>query len=53
MIAFIALCYGALYIVIFNKLKLLKKTTAAISAFVGVGVVMIGAIIFPGIRSRR
>ena len=35
-----------MYIVIFNKLKLLKKTTAAISAFVGVGVVMIGAIIF-------
>jgi len=46
MIAFIALCYGSLYLLIFNKLKLLKKTTANISVFIGVGVVMIASIIF-------
>ncbi len=46
MIAFISICYGALYVLIFNKLGLVKKTTGNISAFAGVGVVMIGAIIF-------
>lgn len=46
MITFIALCYGSLYLLIFNKLKLLKKTTANISAFIGVGVVMIASIVF-------
>ena len=46
MIAFISLMYASLYLLIFNKLKLLKKSTANISAFVGVGVVMIGAIVF-------
>ena len=46
MIAFISICYGGLYFVIFEKLGLLKKTVANISAFAGVGVVMIGAIIF-------
>lgn len=46
MIAFISLCYGALYILVFNKLKLLPKTTPNVSAFVGVGVVLIAAIVF-------
>ncbi len=46
MIAFIALCYGSLYLLLFNKLGLLKKTAANISAFAGVGVVMVGAIVF-------
>lgn len=46
MIAFICICYAGLYLLIFNKLGLLKKTVGNISAFAGVGVVMIGAIIF-------
>lgn len=46
MIAFISLCYASLYLLIFNKLKLLEKTTANISAFAGVGVVLISAIVF-------
>jgi len=46
MIAFISICYGGLYFVIFEKLGLLKKTVGNISAFAGVGVVMIGAIVF-------
>jgi len=46
MIAFIALCYGSLYILIFNKLKLLQKSTRNVSAFIGVGVVLIASIVF-------
>jgi multidrug resistance efflux pump len=46
MIAFIIICYSALYLLIFNKLGLLKKTVGNISAFAGVGVVMIAGIIF-------
>ncbi len=46
MIAFISICYGCLYVLIFNKLGLLKKTVGNICAFAGVGVVMIGAIVF-------
>lgn len=46
MIAFIIICYSGLYLLIFNKLGLLKKTTANISAFSGVGVVLIAAIVF-------
>lgn len=46
MIAFIIICYSLLYIVIFKKLRLLKKTAGNISAFAGVGVVLIGSIVF-------
>ncbi|MEP4485494.1 MAG: efflux RND transporter periplasmic adaptor subunit [Halioglobus sp.] len=46
MIAFISLCYASLYVVIFNKLGLLKKTVGNICAFIGVGVVIIAAIVF-------
>ena len=46
MIAFITICYASLYILIFNKLGLLKKTPGNISAFAGFGVVLIGAIVF-------
>jgi multidrug resistance efflux pump len=46
MITFISLCYAALYFLIFNKLKLLQKTTANVSAFVGAGVVLISSIVF-------
>ena len=46
MIAFLSLCYGSLYFLIFNKLGLLKKTIGNIVAFAGVGVLMIAAIVF-------
>lgn len=46
MIVFIAICYSALYVLIFNKWALLKKSTANISAFSGVGVVLIASIVF-------
>lgn len=46
MITFFALCYASLYLLIFNKLKLLQKTTTNISAFVGVGIVLIATIVF-------
>ena len=46
MITFISLCYASLYILIFNKLKLLPKTTPNVSAFIGVGVVLIASIVF-------
>ena len=46
MIAFICICYGALYFLIFNKLGLLKKTAGNISAFAGVGLVLVGAVVF-------
>jgi multidrug resistance efflux pump len=45
-IAFIGLCYASLYLLIFNRLGLLKKTAGNIFAFAGVGVVIVGAIVF-------
>lgn len=46
MIAFIALIYASFYLLCFDKLKVFKKTARNISIFVGVGVVLIGTIIF-------
>ena len=46
MITFLSICYGAFYFLLFEKLKLIKKSAANISTFVGVGVVLIGAILF-------
>ncbi|MBT4522534.1 MAG: HlyD family secretion protein [Halieaceae bacterium] len=46
MIALLIICYSALYILIFNKLGLLRKTAGNISAFAGVGVALISAIVF-------
>ena len=46
MIAFITICYASLYLLIFNKFGLLKKTPGNIAAFAGVGVVLIAAIVF-------
>ena len=46
MILFISLCYASLYLLIFNRLRLLEKNPANISAFAGVGVVLIAAIVF-------
>jgi multidrug resistance efflux pump len=46
MIAFIVICYSLLYVLIFNKFGLLNKTVGNISAFAGVGMALIGAIVF-------
>ena len=46
MIVFITICYASLYFFIFNKPGFLRKTAGNISAFAGVGVVIIGAIVF-------
>ena len=46
MIAFISICYALLYVLIFNKLGILKKTIGNIAAFAGVGVVLIASIVF-------
>ena len=46
MIAFISIIYGLFYYLVFNVFELLKKTPGNIASFVGIGVVMIGSIIF-------
>jgi len=46
MIAFLTICYSLLYILLFRKLKLIPTTNGTISAFVGVGIVMLGGIVF-------
>ena len=45
MIAFISLCYASFYFLIFGK-GLVRKSARNVSIFVGIGVVMIGAIVF-------
>jgi RND family efflux transporter MFP subunit len=45
-IAFLALCYSAFYVLFFNKLKWFEKSARNISVFVGIGVTFIGAIVF-------
>lgn len=46
MIAILALIYGLFYFWVFKKLKLLAESVKNISIFIGVGVVLIGAIVF-------
>ena len=46
MIALLSLIYGSFYILFFKKLKLFKESVRNISIFVGIGVVMIGGIVF-------
>ena len=46
MIAFLTICYGAFYWLFFVKLELFARSARNISVFVGVGVVLIGGIIF-------
>jgi multidrug resistance efflux pump len=46
MIAFISLCYAAFYLLFFDKLKLFEKTARNISVFIGIGIVLIGTIVF-------
>lgn len=46
MIAFLTICYGAFYWLLFVKLKLFQRSARNVSVFVGVGVVLIGGIVF-------
>ena len=46
MIAVLSLIYGSFYFLFFKKLKLFAESVRNISIFVGIGVVMIGAIVF-------
>ena len=46
MIALLSLIYGGFYFLFFKKFKLFAESVRNISIFVGVGVVMIGAIVF-------
>lgn len=46
MIAFIALIYASFYLLFFEKLKVFNKNARNVSIFVGLGVVLIGTIVF-------
>ena len=46
MIAFISLIYASFYLLFFKKLKLVEQNARNVSIFVGVGVVLIGTIVF-------
>ena len=46
MIAFLSIIYALFYVLFFNKLKLFRKSARNISIFVGIGVVLIGSIVF-------
>lgn len=46
MIALLSLIYGSFYLLFFKKLKLFKESVRNISVFVGIGVVLIGAIVY-------
>ncbi len=46
MIALLSLIYGSFYFLFFKKLRLFAESVRNISIFVGIGVVMIGAIVY-------
>ena len=46
MIAFLTICYGAIYWLCFVKLGVFQRTTRNVSIFAGIGVVLIGTIVF-------
>jgi len=46
MIALLSLIYGSFYFLFFKKLKLFAESVRNISVFVGIGVVLIGAIVY-------
>lgn len=46
MIAILSLVYGSFYFLFFKKLKLFAESVRNISIFVGIGVVLIGAIVY-------
>jgi multidrug resistance efflux pump len=45
-IAFLVICYSVFYWLLFIKLRLLEKNARNISVFVGVGVALIGSVVF-------
>ncbi len=47
MIAFISLIYGSFYFLFFGK-GIAKNSARNMSIFVGVGVVLVGAVVFVG-----
>ncbi len=46
MIALLSIIYASFYLLFFKKLKLFQESVRNISIFVGIGVVMIGAIVY-------
>jgi len=46
MIALLSLIYGSFYFLFFKKLKLFAESVRNISIFVGIGVVLIGAVVY-------
>jgi multidrug resistance efflux pump len=46
MIALLSLIYGSFYFLFFKKLKLFAESVRNIAIFVGIGVILIGAIVF-------
>jgi len=46
MIALLSLIYGSFYFLFFKKLKLFAESVKNISIFVGIGVVLIGAVVY-------
>ena len=46
MIALLSMIYGSFYFLFFKKLKLFAESVKNISIFVGIGVVMIGAVVY-------
>ena len=46
MIAFLSICYGGLYFLLFNKVGVLRKSAGNIAAFAGVGIALIAGIVF-------
>jgi len=46
MIALISMIYGSFYFLFFKKLKLFAESVKNISIFVGIGVILIGAIVY-------
>jgi multidrug resistance efflux pump len=46
MIALLSLIYGSFYLLFFKKLKLFAESVRNISIFVGIGVVLIGAVVY-------
>lgn len=46
MIAVLSLIYGSFYLLLFKKFKIFESSVRNISIFVGIGVVLVGAIVF-------
>ena len=46
MIALLTIVYSSFYVLFFKKLKLFQESARNISIFAGIGVVMIGTIVY-------